>query len=173
MQVNQFIALIHMECGHIFRLYYTDSSLIAGRVTAAAVQCPGSFSFIETTVRIVGHHGMAGFRADAIAFRNEQCLVVVTTKRSRFFFLPDGSLAATLTSGADLQCDCRGVFNIFHRAFHRIFNSVHDHRDITAARTAPTRQRLHLAILGNLHPAVRRMVLQCDGGRHDTSPEGR
>ena len=56
-------------------------------------------------MRIVGHHGMAGFRADTIAFRNEQCLVIVAAKRSRFFFLPDGSLAATLTPGTDLQCD--------------------------------------------------------------------
>ena len=61
---------------------------------------------------------MTGFGADTIAFRNEQCLIVVTAESGRFFFLPDGSLAATLATGTDLQRDCRGVFNFFHRAFH-------------------------------------------------------
>ena len=97
MQVNQLIALVHMESCHIFRLcheclllhprlccqcrrlisqipdfiplilskgdrlYHTDAALIASRVSTAAIQCPGGLRFIKTAVRIVGHHGVAGF----------------------------------------------------------------------------------------------------------------
>ena len=90
-------------------------------------------SFIETAMRIVGHHGMAGFRADTVAFRNKQCLVIVTAKGGRFFFLPDGSLAAALTPGTNLQRDSR-----------RIICTIHDQRNIATARTASAGQCLHL-----------------------------
>ena len=97
MQVDQLIALVHMEGSYIFRLchkglllhprlccqcrrlisqipdfiplilskgdrlYHTDAALIASRVSTAAIQCPGGLRFIKTAVRIVGHHGVAGF----------------------------------------------------------------------------------------------------------------
>ena len=98
MQIDQLIALIHMECRHVIRLRHkgllfhsrlcrqrtrrfaqipdfiplilskgycrspihadnrftdTQPTLVTGRVTAAAIQRPGSFRFIESTVGVI------------------------------------------------------------------------------------------------------------------------
>ena len=111
---------------------------------------------------------MAGFRADTVALRDEYSLVIVAAEGGGLILLPDGALAASFTPRANLQRDGRQVFHPFPTVFHAVQNQ----RNIAAARTAPTGQRLYLAVLGNLHPAVGRMVFQSDGSWHDTSTEG-
>ena len=139
----------------------TQPTLITGRVAAAAVQRSGSAGFIEAAVRIVAHHGVAGFRADTVALRHENRLVVITAKGGGLVLLPDGSLAAALAPRTDLQGER-----------WRILCAIHDQGNVPAACTAPTGQRLHHTVLGNLHPAVGRMIFQCNGGRHNAGPEG-
>ena len=158
-------ALIHADN----RFADTQPTLVTGRVTAAAIQRPGSFRFIESAVGVIRHHGMAGLGADTVALRHEHGLVVVAAEGCGFVFLPDGALAAAFTAGTDLQRDGRQVFHPFPIVFHAVQNQ----RDIAAARTASAGQRLYLAVLCDFHPAISRMIFQSDGGRHDSGPEGR
>ena len=236
MQVDQLIALIHMECRHVIRLRHkgllfhsrlcrqrtrcfaqipdfiplvlgkgycrcaamgagqrrchlfvyravrlastlihadnrftdTQPALIAGRVTATAIQRPGSFRFIESAVGVIRHHGMAGFRADTVALRDEYSLVIVAAEGGGLILLPDGALAASFTPRANLQRDGRQVFHPFPTVFYAIQNQ----RNIASTRTASAGQRLYLAIPCDLHPAISRMIFQSDGGRHDSGTEG-
>ena len=96
-------ALIHADN----RFADTQPTLVTGWVTAAAIQRPGSLRFIEATVGVIRHHGMAGLGADTVALRHEHGLVVVAAEGCRFFFLPDSTFAATLASRTNFQCDCR------------------------------------------------------------------
>ena len=96
-------ALIHADN----RFADTQPTLVTGWVTAAAIQRPGSLRFIEATVGVIRHHGMAGLGADTVALRHEHRLVIVAAEGSRFFFLPDSTFAATLASRTNFQCDCR------------------------------------------------------------------
>ena len=96
-------ALIHADN----RFTDTQPALITGRIATATVQCPGSLSFVKSTVGIVGHHGVTGLRADTVALRHKDSLVIVAAEGSRFFFLPDSTFAATLASRTNFQCDCR------------------------------------------------------------------
>ena len=112
---------------------------------------------------------MAGFRADTVALRDEYSLVIVAAEGGGLILLPDGALAASFTPRANLQRDGRQVFHPFPTVFHAIQNQ----RNIAAARTASTGQSLYLAILGNFHSTVSRMIFQSDGGRHDSGPECR
>ena len=173
--ITEVTNLVALVLGERHRLADGNAPLCAGRVTTVAVQRPGGFCFIETAVRIIRQHGMAGLGADAIGFglqvsfgfRHEQGLVVVTSQRSGFVLLPDGSLPAALTSRADFQRDrCVGFCGVL-RALR-----FHEKRNVAAPGAHPRRKRLYHAVLCDLHPAIGRVVFQRNGSRHHTSPQG-
>ena len=88
------------EC--IGRFAHRDSALIAAGVSAALVERPAGFRFIDTGTRIVRQHGVALVGTDAIRDGREQCLVVVASERGGQFSLDKRALAAALAPGADL-----------------------------------------------------------------------
>ena len=133
-------------------LHNSNAALVTSGVATVAIKSAGGFSFIDSAVRIVRLHSIAFFGANAISLRFKQCLVVVTGKCGGFICLDERPLAATFTAGADL----------------------HNKRHIVAACPHTGGESLNLAVLGNFHSAVGRMVFQGDCcGNNTRSERGR
>ena len=175
------------EVTHLITLILRESdngnaALVAGGVAAVPVKRPCGFRFVDAAVRIIRLHGVGILGADAEglkdagkivlvrhplistcvllgkrgrdlsaipAARLKQRLVVVAGQGCGFVFLNERNLAAAFAAGADL----------------------HHKRHIVAASPHAGGQRLYIAVLGELDPAVGRMVFQCDRCRNNACTE--
>ena len=92
-------------CGHSIGrpLHHGDAALVAGGVAAVLIQRPGGVCLVDAAAWIVREHPLTESRANAVALRHEQRLVVVAGEGGGHILLDKRTLAAALAAGAYLQ----------------------------------------------------------------------